>query len=295
MKMNRLLLLVLGLSVTLNATEMTVRGVGSDQESAIEDGERKVYEKYHTQLVSQTEACKNLSTPVIADASDFEVFKLEVDGIVESDGKYEADILFDVEEKEGFIEQLETECIAQAQKEKEDRKAAQETEETLRAMSDFGSRFNIGLAAYGLYGYGVGGYLEYRHNDFFSVYLNGAYNNTEISQDAAIETEPDVYTKAQEVITAGVEVRLLLLLLGYEYVVDSATKENVIDVTKPTGAFTVGLVVPAGALMKQGNIRGTPRVEYGIYYKQFNDVIVVNGKEESDSFVGGLFVRLRVF
>ena len=171
-----------------------------------------------------------------------------------------------------------------------------ESTDVTEGSSNFGSRFNVGVTAFGLYGYAVGGYLEYRHNDIFSIYANSSYNQARISYDAEIETDPKEDILSQELITVGGEMRLFIFLLGYEHVVESVAQIKVKGINPPTSAYTFGIVVPYGK-GSFDDIFESPRVEYGIYYKQFNDTVVVksNEQEKSDSFVGGIFLRLRVF
>ena len=297
MKMKKFLLLaVLTITTGVSATEVTQQGVGSDYDSALKNAMDKASLDNRNKILSEVKECSGMHLKTTPSEGDFVMFDLGANNTTESAGKFKADFLIDIEESDDLRDRISEECTKQREAESEERADQQDWENTKKSVSDFGSQFSLGLTAYGLYGYGVGGYFEYRPNALVSFYVNGSYNNLVISQDAPIEGDPSVETASQEAITVGGEIRFLFLFAGYEHILDSAVQSNIIEVKKPTGAFSVGLAIPIsmamGAKWKDGV---TPRAELGLYYKQFNDTIIVKGIEESNSFMGGFFVRLRVF
>lgn len=272
MKKNVLLLF---LSLMLSAEEITVTVHGSDAENADEMAQEQAVEKYQKELTD----CSVIET----DMDNYEVVNLEKNNIVETGSEYKADYVFDVEPINASVKR---ELLEECDEEIESRA---ESRATKQAISDFAGRFHMGLMAYGLVGYGVGGYGEYHHSDFFSISVTGSYNkiyNSAKSSDLYSSTEE--WNEAGETLSAGVEIRLLLLLVGYEHVFDYAPTSDVISVKKPTGAYTLGLIVPLG---KNGN----SRFEGGFYYKQFNDEIIMNTESKSNSYTGGFIVRAKIF
>lgn len=263
------------LSLVLSAEEVRVTGIGSDANSADENAKLQAATTYQKELSN----CDVIDV----DLDNYDIVDLEKNNITESADKYTAEYLFDVEPINATVkEQLITEC----KEEYQDRK---ETKETVEAISEFAGRFHMGLMGYGLVGYGVGGYAEYRHNDFFSISATGSYNSIENSVKSDPYSDTSTWETTGKIVSAGAEVRLFILLLGYEHVLNYSAASDLISISEPTGAFTAGLIIPLGK--KLGD-----RFEGGIYYKQYNDEVTMSsGEEQSGSYMGGFLIRARIF
>ncbi|MGB5964279.1 MAG: hypothetical protein WBF77_03375 [Sulfurimonadaceae bacterium] len=271
--MKKTVLFVL-LSLALSAEEVRVTGVGTDESSADENAKDQAVKAYQKDLTS--------CSVIDVDMDNYEVITLDKDNVAESADKYTADYIFDVEPIDASVkEQLLSEC-------KEEHQDRRETRERNQAISDFAGRFHLGVMAYGLAGYGAGAYGEYRHNDFFSVSVTGSYNSIDNSVKSDPYSDTSTWETTAEVVSAGAEIRLLFLHLGYEQVLDYTVASDVTSISEPTGAVTVGLIIPFGK-------RFGDRFEGGLYYKQYNDEVIINGEEKSNSYMGGFIVRARIF
>lgn len=291
--------------MSVHATEIEVQSSGVDPQEAEDNAKKLAVEKYQSQLMKNINACKSIDTKFEIDMDDYDISALSRDNTATTANGFNATYRFDVEANDGVDEKLDKACqeksaeikAAQLEAERERReakKSEKEWNETKNSINDFGSRFNIGAEIYGLLGYGANGYFEYRHNEIFSISAIGgysaAYNNFPTVEDPSKKSSK----LSLETLSAGVEVRLLFVYLAYEQLFDYKLESGFNEINTPTNAISIGLLVPLDTKMAF-QTRETPRLEYGIYYKRFNDKFTYNGEEYSDSDIFGLALRVRIY
>ena len=305
----RYISIILGLSISAYGS-ITVTASGSDSSESMINAEKKAVQKYQGELIQSISACRKVETKPTADVEDYDIVEIGRDNIKKSALSFSADYEYDVEPKEDVPEALENKCnelyaeelavIEEARQDEIDRKESEKSSKARsRALNSFGSMFNFGIEAYGLYGYGAGAYAEFRPNAYFSLAAIGSYNkvnNLHADKEKVGET---ISKGSGEIISVGGEVKLLNILgLGYEQVQDSSYIGNNIGVIKrPTSALKVSVTIPYDVESPKDFFNGstTPRFEVGIYYKQYNDTLLIDGEEQTNSYVGGVIVRVRVF